>query len=154
MPRPVDHKSIRSVAARLGRSATSLHRAIRSGSVDADDLERSAAAWNAACPKAERPVPGSAEAKARARVDKARADLLELRVQKERGRLVDREKTLATLFEAAKMTREAIEQWPAQEAAPIAARLGLDDPHLVENVLAESLHDLLVRTVEQMKREL
>jgi hypothetical protein len=152
MPRPVDHKSIRSVAARLGRSATSLHRAIRSGLVDADDLERSAAAWNAAYPKAERPVPGSAEAKAR--VDKARADLLELRVQKERGRLVDREKTLATLFEAAKMTREAIEQWPAQEAAPIAARLGLDDPHLVENVLAESLHDLLVRTVEQMKREL
>jgi hypothetical protein len=154
MARPVERQSLRSVAARLGRSTTSLHRAVQAGLVDRTDLERSAAAWNREHPKPERSAPTTPTGEARRRLEAAKAEEKEIKVRQLKGELIDRERVLRLFYASAKMTREMIEQWPVQHAAPIAAKLGFHDPHLVENVLAESLHDLLLRLVKQMKTEL
>jgi hypothetical protein len=145
MERASRYKSIRQVAASVGRSPSALHRAIQRGQVDADDLEASAVAWAAANP---------APTEHRVRVDKARADLLELRVRKERGELIDRAKTNRLFFETGKAVRERLEQWPARAAAPLAAKLGRGvEPHLIENLLAEEVNGLLVGIVEQLRRD-
>jgi hypothetical protein len=115
--------------------------------------ERQAAA-NGKPPRSKPPAPGTPLSESRARYEAARAREKEILVRKLEGSLIDRDGVLRTVRAAAQMTREAVEQWPAQHAAVLASRLGLDDPHLVETVLSESLHGLLIQLADRMAVEL
>jgi hypothetical protein len=57
-----------------------------------------------------------------------------VRLQKQKGELVDRARATATVFALARRERDAWIQWPARAAALIAADLQAD-PHRVEQVL-------------------
>jgi hypothetical protein len=155
MPRQAEYHSIRSLAKRLGKDEANIRRAIRDGAIDANDLERSAAAWaeraNEAPPRAKPPTPGSPTAKSRERLEAARAEKEEILVKQLKGELVDRAGALRTVHGAMQIIRELLEGWPARQAAPIASKLGLDDPHKVENILAEEVHGLLMHAAGRMK---
>jgi predicted transcriptional regulator len=90
----------------------------------------------------------------RDRLDRAKAEERELRVRQLKGELIARGNVLSSFFDAAKLTRERLEQWPATVAAELAAELGLDDPHKVETALAGRVDAPLRGIVERMRREL
>jgi hypothetical protein len=110
MARPVERNSLRSVAARLGRSTNSLHWAVKSGLVDPSDMERSAAAWNRAYPAVKQPAPTTATGEARRRLELAKAEEKEIKVRVLKGELIDRARTTRMHFEIAKAVRETLEQ--------------------------------------------
>ena len=57
-----------------------------------------------------------------------------LRLQKQKGELIDKSKTLALVFKLARQERDAWVTWPARVAALMAAELGVQ-PALMQKVL-------------------
>ena len=71
----------------------------------------------------------------------------ELRLRKARGELIDRQRTLETVFNLARETRDSFLSWPARYAAIIAARLHTD-PHATELALDQCVKAFLRELAE------
>ena len=80
------------------------------------------------------------------------AQLLKVRLQREKGELVDRARAVALVFDLARRERDAWIGWPARVAANMAAELGAD-PHRVEQLLERYLREQLA-TLAEVKVEL
>lgn len=80
------------------------------------------------------------------------AQLLKVRLQREKGELVDRARAVALVFDLARRERDAWIGWPARVAANMAAELGAD-PHHVEQLLERYLREQLA-TLAEVKVEL
>lgn len=83
------------------------------------------------------PVPGSLTA-VRTKHEQTKQEVAELRLRRARGELIDRERTLETVFNLARETRDSFLSWPARYASIIAAKLHTD-PHETELVLDQCI---------------
>lgn len=95
-----------------------------------------------------RAAEGEAEAEARRRLTRAKADKAELEVSARRGDLIERARVERVIFDFARRMRDAWSLWPARVAAGLAARLGAD-PHAVEAALAAEVR----RHLEELSRD-
>lgn len=75
------------------------------------------------------------------------AQLLKVKLQREKGELVDRARAVALVFDLARRERDAWIGWPARVAANMAAELDAD-PHYVEQLLERYLRDQLAMLAE------
>ncbi len=75
------------------------------------------------------------------------AQLLKVKLQREKGELVDRARAVALVFDLARRERDAWIGWPARVAANMAAELGAD-PHQVEQLLERYLREQLASLAE------
>ena len=75
-----------------------------------------------------------------------RAKLQNLKLQQQKGMLVDREKTKSLVFDLARQERDAWLNWPPRVAANMAAELDVE-PHLLEEVLNRYLRAHLEQIV-------
>ena len=71
----------------------------------------------------------------------------ELRLQKARGQLIDRDRAMETVFNLARETRDSFLSWPARYAAIIAAKLKTD-PHTTEIILDRCIKEHLRELAE------
>jgi hypothetical protein len=148
------------LAAALGVSRTAIYKAHATGRLDRGaSIATARRQWaERTDPSFQRKPVGTADRyaacrDARLRYEAARAEEKEIRVQRLKDELIDRAKVTRLHVEISKLVRETLERWPARVAAPLAAKLGLDDPHLVATVLTEAVDELLVGIIELMKRE-
>ncbi len=74
-----------------------------------------------------------------------------LRLDREKGRLIDRAKAVAMVRRLAQEERDAILNWPGRVAAVLAAELGAD-PHKVQTMLERSLREHLAARGEPNPR--
>ena len=84
---------------------------------------------------------------ARTKHEEVKRQAAELRLRKARGELIDRQRTLETVFNLARQTRDSFLSWPARYAAIIAAKLHTD-PHLTELVLDQCIKEHLRELAE------
>lgn len=75
------------------------------------------------------------------------AQLLKVRLQREKGELIDRARAVALVFDLARRERDAWIGWPARVAANMAAELDAD-PHRVEQLLERYLREQLASLAE------
>jgi hypothetical protein len=75
------------------------------------------------------------------------AQLLRVRLHREKGELVDRDRTVTAVFDLARRERDAWLNWPPRVAANMAAELGVD-AHAMEQVLDRHLRDHLAQMAE------
>jgi len=83
-------------------------------------------------------------AEARARKEQANAQLAELKLDEERGRLVDRAAMTSAVYDLAKRHQTALLNLPARVAAEVAARLGCSDfeaQEVLEQVVRDHLKE-------------
>ena len=80
------------------------------------------------------------------------SQLLKLRLQREKGEMVDRARAVALVFDLARRERDAWIGWPARVAANMAAELDAN-PRRVEQLLERYLRDQLA-TLAEVKVEL
>jgi hypothetical protein len=109
-------------------------------------------------PAPQRPAPPSdepAEGPTMVRLQKAELGLKleerKLRLDREKGRLIDRAKAVAMVRRLAQEERDAILNWPGRVAAVLAAELGAD-PHKVQTMLERSLREHLAARGEPNPR--
>jgi hypothetical protein len=76
-----------------------------------------------------------------------KAQVRRLQVQREKGELVDRARTVALVFRLARQERDAWLAWPARIAALIAAELCVD-AHAVQELLEQHVRDHLEELAE------
>lgn len=98
-------------------------------------------------PRQDAPDPGDgAEGPTMVRLQKAELGLKleerKLRIDREKGRLIDKAKAVAMVQRLAQEERDAILNWPIRISAILAAELGAD-PHRVQTLLEGSLRDHL-----------
>lgn len=74
-----------------------------------------------------------------------------LKIDREKGRLIDRAKAIAMVRRLAQEERDAILNWPGRVAAVLAAELGAD-PHKVQTMLERSLREHLAARGEPNPR--
>jgi hypothetical protein len=67
-----------------------------------------------------------------------------LRIDREKGRLIDKAKAVAMVRRLAQEERDALLNWPVRVAALLAARVGAD-PHEVQTFLEASLREHLAK---------
>lgn len=90
---------------------------------------------------------GGGFAQARTVNEVLKAQERRLRLQKQKGEVVDRARATAAVFALARRERDAWIQWPARAAALIAAELQAD-PHRVEQVLEAHVRAYLAELSE------
>lgn len=78
----------------------------------------------------------------RARREKANAELAELKLAEERGRLIDRTAATSAVYDLAKRHQQGLLNLPARVSATLAARLGVDE-HAVSEALEEIVREHL-----------
>jgi hypothetical protein len=76
-----------------------------------------------------------------------KAQTAKVRLQKMKGELVDRAKTMALVFDLARRERDAWMGWPPRIAANMAADLGVE-AHLMEQVLEQYIRQHLADLAE------
>jgi len=76
-----------------------------------------------------------------------KAQTAKVRLQKMKGELVDRAKTMALVFDLARRERDAWMNWPPRIAADMAAELGVE-AHLMEQVLEHHIRHHLADLAE------
>lgn len=84
---------------------------------------------------------------ARTRKEICQAKLLELKVAEAEGRLVDREKATAAVFDLARRERDAWLAWPARVGALLAGELDVD-PHRMEQALGRLVREHMAELAE------
>jgi hypothetical protein len=86
---------------------------------------------------AEAPVDGTARnfANARAAHEVTKVRISQLRLQRMRGELVDKNRATITIYNLAKRERDAWLNWPARVAATMAAEINAE-PHTVQAILS------------------
>ena len=84
---------------------------------------------------------------ARTRKETARAKLLELQLEVQRGKLIDRVNTEKAIFERARLERDAWLNLPARVAPALAAELGCSE-HTLLQALDREIRDELTRLAE------
>jgi hypothetical protein len=77
----------------------------------------------------------------------AKAHLARLRLQRQKGELVNRENAAGLVFRLAREERDAWLNWPARVAALMAAELGLD-PHSMQKSLESYVRSHLAELAE------
>jgi len=90
---------------------------------------------------------GSMFLRARTANEVLKAQTARERLRKFKGELVDRARTIATVYALARRERDAWVQWPARVAALMAAELGVD-PHQMETVLEKHVRRQLAELGE------
>lgn len=94
--------------------------------------------------------PGAGEVsylRARMANEVLKAQTAQVKLQKMKGELVDREKATALVFDLARRERDAWQNWPPRVAAAMAAELGVD-AHTMEQVLERHLRKQLAELAE------
>jgi len=76
-----------------------------------------------------------------------KAQTAKVRLQKMKGELVDRAKTMALVFDLARRERDAWMNWPPRIAADMAAEIGVE-AHLMEQVLERHIRHHLADLAE------
>jgi hypothetical protein len=84
---------------------------------------------------------------ARTRKELLQVKLLELKVAENEGRLVDREKATAVVFDLARRERDAWLSWPARVGALIAGEFDVD-PHAMEQALGRAVREHMAELAE------
>jgi hypothetical protein len=90
---------------------------------------------------------GSMFLRARTANEVLKAQTARERLRKFKGELVDRARTIATVYALARRERDAWVQWPARVAALMAAELDVD-PHQMETVLEKHVRRQLAELGE------
>jgi len=158
MPLPERITSTRDLARRLGVSHTAIQKAERVGRISREpdgcwDVEHVHRDLTASAVPGRSPMAVSGDATPLGRLTLARLALgveaQRLAMDEKKGRLMDIAAANHRVDEVAAGMRDAVLNWPARVAGQIAAEIGRD-PHLVQTILQEQMHALLLEVADRL----